>query len=136
MPKRKTSPTDTVAQALPENFFLGLVVINTIYSNVGGAFSERNVMIKEWEKYWKMLKFLLSTSWDWCFLLYVNDAVERRDNSGYVFLSVFLKGFLSSNLLFCLFPSRPRNVMVYNCTTGGTNPFHWGEVGMPYFFFS
>lgn len=47
MPKRKTSPTDTVAQALPENFFLGLVVINTIYSNVGGAFSERNVMIKE-----------------------------------------------------------------------------------------
>ncbi|XP_064369040.1 fatty acyl-CoA reductase 1 isoform X2 [Dromaius novaehollandiae] len=24
--------------------------------------------------------------------------------------------------------SRPRNVMVYNCTTGGTNPFHWGEV--------
>ncbi|XP_071618622.1 fatty acyl-CoA reductase 1 isoform X4 [Heliangelus exortis] len=25
--------------------------------------------------------------------------------------------------------NRPRNVMVYNCTTGGTNPFHWGEVG-------
>ncbi|XP_039391833.1 fatty acyl-CoA reductase 1 isoform X6 [Mauremys reevesii] len=24
--------------------------------------------------------------------------------------------------------SRPRNIMVYNCTTGGTNPFHWGEV--------
>ncbi|NXY47086.1 FACR1 reductase, partial [Ceuthmochares aereus] len=24
--------------------------------------------------------------------------------------------------------NRPRNVMVYNCTTGGTNPFHWGEV--------
>lgn len=20
--------------------------------------------------------------------------------------------------------------MVYNCTTGSTNPFHWGEVGM------
>lgn len=25
---------------------------------------------------------------------------------------------------------RPRNIMVYNCTTGSTNPFHWGEVGM------
>ncbi|KAL7992196.1 hypothetical protein Chor_016452 [Crotalus horridus] len=24
--------------------------------------------------------------------------------------------------------NRPRNIMVYNCTTGGTNPFHWGEV--------
>ncbi|KYO21995.1 hypothetical protein Y1Q_0000633 [Alligator mississippiensis] len=24
--------------------------------------------------------------------------------------------------------NRPRNVLVYNCTTGGTNPFHWGEV--------
>ncbi|KAM6359819.1 fatty acyl-CoA reductase 1 isoform 3-T5 [Alca torda] len=24
--------------------------------------------------------------------------------------------------------NRPRKVMVYNCTTGGTNPFHWGEV--------
>ncbi|XP_068004039.1 fatty acyl-CoA reductase 1 isoform X3 [Melanerpes formicivorus] len=24
--------------------------------------------------------------------------------------------------------NRPRNVMVYNCTTGGTNPFHWSEV--------
>ncbi|KAF3829970.1 hypothetical protein GH733_001395 [Mirounga leonina] len=24
--------------------------------------------------------------------------------------------------------NRPRNVMVYNCTTGSTNPFHWGEV--------
>ncbi|XP_075423523.1 fatty acyl-CoA reductase 1 isoform X3 [Ascaphus truei] len=24
--------------------------------------------------------------------------------------------------------SRPRNIIVYNCTTGGTNPFHWGEV--------
>ncbi|XP_053417503.1 fatty acyl-CoA reductase 1 isoform X1 [Nycticebus coucang] len=23
---------------------------------------------------------------------------------------------------------RPRNIMVYNCTTGSTNPFHWGEV--------
>ncbi|XP_075568147.1 fatty acyl-CoA reductase 1 isoform X8 [Pelecanus crispus] len=22
----------------------------------------------------------------------------------------------------------PSNIMVYNCTTGGTNPFHWGEV--------
>ncbi|KAE8606685.1 hypothetical protein XENTR_v10010818 [Xenopus tropicalis] len=26
--------------------------------------------------------------------------------------------------------NRPRNILVYNCTTGGTNPFHWGEVGM------
>ncbi|KAF5918865.1 hypothetical protein HPG69_005905 [Diceros bicornis minor] len=26
--------------------------------------------------------------------------------------------------------NRPRNIMVYNCTTGSTNPFHWGEVGM------
>lgn len=24
---------------------------------------------------------------------------------------------------------RPRNILVYNCTTGGINPFHWGEVG-------
>ncbi|XP_069479710.1 fatty acyl-CoA reductase 1 isoform X7 [Ambystoma mexicanum] len=24
--------------------------------------------------------------------------------------------------------NRPRNIIVYNCTTGGTNPFHWGEV--------
>ncbi|XP_020501160.1 fatty acyl-CoA reductase 1 isoform X1 [Labrus bergylta] len=24
--------------------------------------------------------------------------------------------------------SRPRNLLVYNCTTGGINPFHWGEV--------
>nr|XP_033784733.1 fatty acyl-CoA reductase 1 isoform X1 [Geotrypetes seraphini] len=24
--------------------------------------------------------------------------------------------------------TRPRNIIVYNCTTGGTNPFHWGEV--------
>ncbi|NXX28151.1 FACR1 reductase, partial [Nicator chloris] len=24
--------------------------------------------------------------------------------------------------------NRPRKVMVYNCTTGGTNPFHWSEV--------
>lgn len=24
--------------------------------------------------------------------------------------------------------NRPRNVMIYNCTTGGINPFHWGEV--------
>ncbi|XP_069383835.1 fatty acyl-CoA reductase 1 isoform X4 [Paralichthys olivaceus] len=23
---------------------------------------------------------------------------------------------------------RPKNIMVYNCTTGGINPFHWGEV--------
>ncbi|XP_009459702.1 PREDICTED: fatty acyl-CoA reductase 1 isoform X2 [Nipponia nippon] len=24
--------------------------------------------------------------------------------------------------------NRPRDMMVYNCTTGGTNPFHWGEI--------
>ncbi|NXI65638.1 FACR1 reductase, partial [Anseranas semipalmata] len=24
--------------------------------------------------------------------------------------------------------NRPRNIMIYNCTTGGTNPFHWSEV--------
>ncbi|CAH2326043.1 fatty acyl- reductase 1 isoform X1 [Pelobates cultripes] len=24
--------------------------------------------------------------------------------------------------------NRPKNIIVYNCTTGGTNPFHWGEV--------
>uniref|UniRef100_A0A665T9A8 Fatty acyl-CoA reductase n=1 Tax=Echeneis naucrates TaxID=173247 RepID=A0A665T9A8_ECHNA len=24
----------------------------------------------------------------------------------------------------------PKNILVYNCTTGGINPFHWGEVGM------
>ncbi|ELW70783.1 Fatty acyl-CoA reductase 1 [Tupaia chinensis] len=24
--------------------------------------------------------------------------------------------------------NRPRNIMIYNCTTGSTNPFHWGEV--------
>lgn len=26
-------------------------------------------------------------------------------------------------------PHRPQNIPVYNCTTGGINPFHWGEVG-------
>ena len=25
--------------------------------------------------------------------------------------------------------NRPKNIMVYNCTTGGINPFRWGEVG-------
>ncbi|XP_047451727.1 fatty acyl-CoA reductase 1 isoform X1 [Mugil cephalus] len=24
--------------------------------------------------------------------------------------------------------SRPKSILVYNCTTGGINPFHWGEV--------
>ncbi|KTG34876.1 hypothetical protein cypCar_00027324 [Cyprinus carpio] len=24
--------------------------------------------------------------------------------------------------------ARPRSLLVYNCTTGGINPFHWGEV--------
>lgn len=36
------------------------------------------------------------------------------------------------------FPSsyRPKNILVYNCTTGGINPFHWGEVGTRSFTFS
>ncbi|XP_061577175.1 fatty acyl-CoA reductase 1 isoform X2 [Cololabis saira] len=25
-------------------------------------------------------------------------------------------------------PNRPKNILVYNCTTGGINPFRWGEV--------
>lgn len=29
----------------------------------------------------------------------------------------------------CFCHYRPRNILVYNCTTGGINPFHWGEVG-------
>lgn len=32
-------------------------------------------------------------------------------------------------LLSCSSCYRPRNILVYNCTTGGINPFHWGEVG-------
>lgn len=32
-------------------------------------------------------------------------------------------------LLSCFYYYRPRNILVYNCTTGGINPFHWGEVG-------
>lgn len=28
-----------------------------------------------------------------------------------------------------LAPSRPKSALVYNCTTGGINPFHWGEIG-------
>lgn len=24
---------------------------------------------------------------------------------------------------------RPKTALVYNCTTGGINPFHWGEIG-------
>uniref|UniRef100_A0A3P8YGL1 Fatty acyl-CoA reductase n=2 Tax=Esox lucius TaxID=8010 RepID=A0A3P8YGL1_ESOLU len=31
-------------------------------------------------------------------------------------------------VLSCL--RRPKSILVYNCTTGGINPFHWGEVGM------
>lgn len=27
------------------------------------------------------------------------------------------------------FPRRPKTALVYNCTTGGINPFHWGEIG-------
>lgn len=30
---------------------------------------------------------------------------------------------------------RPKNILVYNCTTGGINPFHWGEVGMSLIFY-
>ncbi|KFV70949.1 Fatty acyl-CoA reductase 1 [Dryobates pubescens] len=26
---------------------------------------------------------------------------------------------------------RPKNTLVFNCTTGGINPFFWGEMGMP-----
>lgn len=26
-------------------------------------------------------------------------------------------------------PYRPKSALVYNCTTGGINPFHWGEIG-------
>lgn len=26
-------------------------------------------------------------------------------------------------------PRRPKAALVYNCTTGGINPFHWGEIG-------
>lgn len=29
-----------------------------------------------------------------------------------------------------LAPYRPKSALVYNCTTGGINPFHWGEIGM------
>ncbi|XP_054632103.1 fatty acyl-CoA reductase 1 isoform X4 [Dunckerocampus dactyliophorus] len=29
--------------------------------------------------------------------------------------------------------SRPKSILVYNCTTGGINPFHWGQVALlPY----
>lgn len=28
-----------------------------------------------------------------------------------------------------LAPYRPKSALVYNCTTGGINPFHWGEIG-------
>lgn len=30
----------------------------------------------------------------------------------------------------CVYFCRPKTMLVYNCTTGGINPFHWGEVGM------
>uniref|UniRef100_A0A3P8X8B1 Fatty acyl-CoA reductase n=1 Tax=Esox lucius TaxID=8010 RepID=A0A3P8X8B1_ESOLU len=30
---------------------------------------------------------------------------------------------------------RPKAALVYNCTTGGINPFHWGEIGMFLFSF-
>lgn len=37
--------------------------------------------------------------------------------------------FLDVSLMFgCC--CRSKNMLVYNCTTGGINPFHWGEVGM------
>ena len=31
--------------------------------------------------------------------------------------------------LLSLLPCRPKAALVYNCTTGGINPFHWGEIG-------
>ncbi len=31
-------------------------------------------------------------------------------------------------LVLC-FRFRPKTALVYNCTTGGINPFHWGEIG-------
>lgn len=36
---------------------------------------------------------------------------------------------MSSGFTLSFFYYRPRNILVYNCTTGGINPFHWGEVG-------
>lgn len=33
------------------------------------------------------------------------------------------------NRLFLPLPRRPKTALVYNCTTGGINPFHWGEIG-------
>jgi len=41
MRKKRRSSTDTVVQAMPENTFLGLLVINKIYGNVADVFSER-----------------------------------------------------------------------------------------------
>lgn len=38
--------------------------------------------------------------------------------------------FLFSFDTLVFFNFRPKNILVYNCTTGGINPFHWGEVGM------
>lgn len=25
--------------------------------------------------------------------------------------------------------TKPKDVLIYHCTTGGTNPFTWGEIG-------
>lgn len=32
--------------------------------------------------------------------------------------------------LFLSLHFRPKTALVYNCTTGGINPFHWGEIGV------
>lgn len=45
-----------------------------------------------------------------------------------VYLSVMM-WVVMDFLLNCFWFYRPRNILVYNCTTGGINPFHWGEVG-------
>lgn len=47
-----------------------------------------------------------------------------------ILMTVVLKLCLFSFDTLVFFNFRPKNVLVYNCTTGGINPFHWGEVGM------
>lgn len=41
----------------------------------------------------------------------------------------FWQNVLELALKFSFPPYRPQNIPVYNCTTGGINPFRWGEVG-------
>lgn len=45
-------------------------------------------------------------------------------------LETTLCNFCLMPIVVSIFSFRPKNIIVYNCTTGGTNPFHWGEVGM------